>query len=200
MEIQSRSQRDRQGTKDSGRGSAATSYQDTEDGISLAEFQESMLENANREDLVTELRDIPGQNRSQLADKLGISAKTAGFHLDHLAELGLVKRFPKPHGRGSICFVRDDAHLWDEPSTRILFVSSSTRRVGTEVARRPGSTNRCLGEVLDLAPATINHHLEALRDDELVEMLRLGRDVEYYATEPMEEWLEEVGTRFPHGD
>lgn len=89
-----------------------------------------------------------------------------------------------------------DERLWERETTRVLYGQQGTRHVGIFVTDKPGTTSQRLAEVLDIAVSTVRHHLSKLRNHSLIERIRLGRGVEYFPTDTLEEWLEEVGYRY----
>ncbi len=159
-------------------------------------FQRALLKNEVRARIVSRLQSKPRLNKSQVCKELDIYANLGNFHLTRLEEAGIVIERPGTQGAEVLCFMRRDAHLWDDSETRVMFGRRPTRDVGLYVAENPGSTTKQVAASVDRSPITIRHHLRTLRGFELAEQRRLVRRVTYHPSQKLVDWTRDVGSYF----
>jgi DNA-binding transcriptional ArsR family regulator len=101
--------------------------------------------------------------------------------------------FEGPRGNETTCFRREDACLWRDERTRILFGHADTFEVGahvvgpdpvrsTEIAGRSGRT-----------ASSVRYHLGKLTERDLVRSDQYGRKVFYRPTPLLSDWWGTVG-------
>lgn len=155
-------------------------------------FVEALLRNPHRQRIVELLTQAPGMNKNQLAEALGIYANALDFHLERMEEMGLVHLRESPRGREIVCFTADNVDLWEDERTRVLFGRSPVQRVAIYLAENPGASTADIASALDVSPVTVRHHLRTLEESELVQRLRIGRDVIYSAVPEVARLIDEA--------
>jgi DNA-binding transcriptional ArsR family regulator len=169
-------------------------------GIEVTGLDASLLENPVRRRIVERLDETPGLNNNQLSKRVGVPWNLLRFHLQRLADAGLVVVREGVRGEQKVCFLAKDEHLWERDETRVLFGRRSNREVALIVARNPGATVAEIAEAVDLTDVTVRYHLETLRDHGLVERIRTGRSYDHHPTEALKAWVDEVGEVFERED
>lgn len=152
-----------------------------------------LLAHPLRASIVERLAVAPGLNKGQLADEVGVDPSVAVYHVDRLDEAGVLAVFESPRGNEVVCFVADDADLWEDPATRILFGTASTFRVARQVVRVDRATTSSIAGRLDRSQSSTRYHPRKLADRRLVSSRRWGRKVVYRAAERLSEWWRRVG-------
>ena len=157
-------------------------------------FQEVLLRNATRQRIMDLLARSPGMNKHQLAQVLGINPHAVDFHVRRLVEYGLAETRPGPtNDREALCFTKDNVNLWDDESTRILFGRGVPRRVAAHLSKNPGANVVELSQALSLSVTTVRRHLRILQQAELVQQMRIHRDVIYHAEPELAAWIRMTG-------
>lgn len=150
------------------------------------------LSNDKRKAMLSEVQTVPGMNKNQIGDRLGFLPNLVEFHLQQLVKKDLVRTVESPQGRAVLCFAREDAHLWQEEATRVLFGREPVRLVALYIAHHPDCTSQEISDALDRSKVTVQHHLRTLRDRGLVERRRVGRSREYEPAQILTEWTREL--------
>lgn len=153
-------------------------------------FVSALLRNPVRSKIMTLLKRKPGMNRSQLARRLNMHENAIGFHLDRLIKAHLVVTRPGWDGREILCFTADNVSLWEQPETRILFGRGPPRKVARYLAEHPGTGTRQVAEALGLSANTVRRHLRTLEENDLVQRMRVDREVIYHAQPALVRWFE----------
>lgn len=159
--------------------------------------QGSSLGHETRDRIRDLLIRMPGTNKNQIARRLGIYPSLRDYHLRRLLREGLVVTRPSDRGRETLCFWWEDAHLWQDPRTRILYGRQAPRRVALYIADHPGATTAEIAGALQRSPGTIRYHLGNLGASALVGQERDGRQVHYRPSDRLTSWVEEIGQGFP---
>ncbi len=157
----------------------------------------SLFANETRERIRELLIRMPGMNKNQLARRLDIYPSLRDYHLKKLIRDGLVVTRSSARGREILCFWWEDADLWHDPRTRILYGRRASRLVALYIADHPGSTSSEIGAALDRSDATIRYHLDSLLGKCLVARERDGRQIRYRPSDRLTSWVEEIGEGFP---
>lgn len=178
-----------------GPGREVTRNQEGRDA-EITDAQARALSHERRQEIMDALSQTPGLNKNQISGRLGVDPNLVEFHLDRLETHDLVVQRPSAQGQETLCFRTEDAHLWEDEDTRILFGRRRTREIGLYLAEHHGASSDELAEAFDLTPVTIRYHLRTLGDHGLVEQLRFGRSVEYHAREKLEAWARDIGEPF----
>lgn len=158
--------------------------------------KDELLEHPLRRGIVETLAETPGMNKLQLCRALDTYPNLVDFHLEQLHDARLVVTRPGAQGNEILCFLWEDAELWENPRTRVLFGRRPIRDVGLYLAENPGTKTRQIAEDLGISPVTVRHHLRTLRDHDLVDRYRAGRRFLYAAGEDLETWASELGSVF----
>lgn len=159
-------------------------------------FQVSLLRHPLRRQILKILRERPGLNKNQLAKRLDIYPNQVDFHLRRMEKGDLVEMRPSARDSEILCFRVGDAGLWEDERTRILFGRRPLRQVGLYLADHPGTSSQKIAGALDVSTVTVRHHIRTLLDHDLATRWRIGRRFEYHPTEPLEAWVDEVGSGF----
>lgn len=158
--------------------------------------QDELLEHPLRKGIIDALEKTPGMNKLQLCRELDTYPNLLNFHLNQLEEARLVVTRPGAQGNEVLCFLWEDAALWENPRTRVLFGRQPIRKVGLYLADNPGSKTRQIAKALEVSPVTVRHHLRTLRDHDLVDRYRAGRRFLYAASEDLTSWASEMAGVF----
>lgn len=134
------------------------------------------LENDTRRAVYEHVRDQPGTPIAGVAEAVDVSHSTATYHLDTLAESGLVVSLEDGNKRRFF----PNAGAYDEAERRCLAVleNEGTRRALAAVARREPTTRSELASSLDVSIPTVNWHLERLDDCGFLDQVDAGGSVE----------------------
>lgn len=171
---------------------------DEDGGTGFGDVRSALLRNPVRHRIVDQLARTPGLNKNQLRRELDVLPNLLDFHLERLAEHGLVVTRPGARDNEVLCFLETDEDLWDDEELRIMFGRESTRDIGLFIARNPGADTEAIAEAVGLSEVTVRHHLRTLRDHDMVQRTRLGRSFEYHPSELLDSWNELVGDAFAH--
>lgn len=130
-------------------------------------------------------------NKHQLSKVIGITPHAIDFHIGRMEEYGLVETRPAAtNDREALCFTKENVDLWDNESTRILFGRGAPRPVAAYLAKHPGANVVELSEALGLSVTTVRRHLRILQEAQLVQQLRIDRDVIYHAEPELAHWID----------
>lgn len=154
------------------------------------------LRHPTRRAILDFLEQKPGSNKHQIGRELGLSAGNLYHHLDKLERHGCIVILNNPGEQEQHCFRMQDADLWLNERTRILFGRKPKRDVAIYVAEHPGQTCREIAPELGSAVSTIRHHLKALRKHDLAHRHRAGRTYVYEPSWGLERWVEKVADGF----
>lgn len=188
-----------EGTPPKGRSRPAQTEAETEGSSpfeGLTVVQEKLLEDPTRREIVRVLRETPGLNKSQLRRRVDVLRNTLEFHLSRLEERNIVLTRQVPTGNEVLCFLAADEHLWADERTRVLFGRASNREIALYIAEHEGPATREIADAVDLEPVTVLHHLETLREHDLVDRVRTGNNVSYFPSSALEAWVDEVGDAY----
>lgn len=162
-------------------------------GVAPKPFLELLMRNPIRRRILHLLKTNPGLNKRQLSKKLGIFETAVDFHLERLAKGGLVKTRSLDNHRETFCFRAENVHLWENPSTRILFGRSPPRQVALHLARHPGTEAKQVAAALSMNLHTVRRHLRTLENHNLAKRFRAERQVIYHAEPELINWVVKVG-------
>lgn len=120
------------------------------------------LENDTRRDVYEHVRSRPGTPIAAVAEAVGVSHSTATYHLDTLADTGLVVSLEDGNKRRFF----PNAGAYDEAERRCLAAleNEGTRRCLAVLAAHGTSTRSSLAEALEVSIPTVNWHLDRLDD------------------------------------
>lgn len=158
--------------------------------------QDRLLEHPTRQAIVDLLAKRPGMNKSQICKELDLRANVVDHHIEKLEEAQLVVTEESENGYETLCFRLEDAMLWADDRTRVLYGRRGVRAVGLFLAENPGATTREIAEALHLTTVTIRQHLRTLMCHGLVERYPAGQTNLYKPATVLEEWACEVGEGF----
>lgn len=155
-------------------------------------FMDAMLRNPTRSRIMDVVSRNPGMNKHQVAHALGININSVNFHLKRLVDVGMVQTRPAANSQEVLCFTPDNVSLWCEKSTRILFGRGPARQVAVYLAENPGTSVNDMAEDLGMAQTTVRRHLGILQSYELVQRIRIDRNVIYHAEPQLVDWVQKV--------
>jgi DNA-binding MarR family transcriptional regulator len=159
--------------------------------------KENLLEHPHRADIVGLLDERPGMNKNQICNELGMDGTVLDHHLDKLENEGqLVVTRDSAQEKEVLCFLAEDAELWEDENTRILFGRQPKRLVALYLAENRGATTREIAEELRLSAWTVRHHIRTLIQHELVLRYPSGQTNVYEPADVLERWVEELGEGF----
>lgn len=156
-------------------------------------FVTLLLRNPARAAIIRLLRRRPGMNKHQLAKETGIHVNAVGFHVDRLVKAGLLEVRPGAKGREKLCFTPENVHLWENPATRALYGRGPARQVALYVAQNPGAGVKDACKMLEMSVHTVRRHIRELEEAELIQRMRIERQVVYHAEPQLISWAESVG-------
>lgn len=159
-------------------------------------FRRALLRHPVRCVIYELLKHRPGLNKNQVGDTLELYPNRLKFHMDRMIQAGLIETRSSPRGQEVVCFLAEDADLWEDEATRILFGRSPLRQVAMYLAEHPGATTGEIAEALDVTPVTVRHHLDNLLEHDLVDRFQIERHYEYHAGPKLDRWVDEVGDGF----
>lgn len=162
----------------------------------ITQAQATLLANPNRQLIVDQLGRTPGLNLNTLARETGLHRSLVRFHVHRLEHGDLVAVRQGVKGREQVCFLVEDAHLWEDPRTRVLFGGEPTRNVALFVAENPGATVQRIADAVDRKPRTIRHHLDELHERDLVDRVQDGTAARILPRDDLRRWKTEVGDGF----
>lgn len=166
-----------------------------EEGRQLSSIQTSLLDDDVRSSIYTMVGERPGSNKNQLAKGLNIYHNHLDYHVSRLETHDLVVE--RPGGKGDVIVFRtEDAHLWEDPKTRILYGRSPTRDVALYISQNPGTSSQEIADAHDASVNMARYHLRRLKDHDLLEMLNVGRRSEYHPAPALDEWVEGPGAGY----
>lgn len=131
-------------------------------------------------------------NNNQIAKALGLRPTLVIFHADRLEEVGLLERRAGWSGRETYLFTPENAHLWEEESTRLLYGRAPVRPVALYLADNPGAQTHEIAEVLGMSVRTAREHVRILHERGLVDRVQVEQWFEYYADESLVTWAHEM--------
>lgn len=155
-------------------------------------FGDHLRRNGLRGRILEQLDRQPGMNRHQLAVALDAHVNSIIFHVGRLLDQKVLESRPGSKGRETLLFPAHLAHLWDNPSTRVLFGRGPPRELAEYIAKNPGSDSKQAAEALDLSIFSVRRHIRLLEENNLVERFRIEREVIYRAAPELTDWLRET--------
>lgn len=155
-------------------------------------FVTLLLRNPNRAAIRRLLERRPGMNKHQLATETGIHVNAVGFHVERLVKAGLLEVRPGAKGREKLCFTPENVHLWENPATRALYGRGPARQVAMFLAENPGTGVKEACKALNMSVHTVRRHIRELEEAELVQRMRIERQVVYHAEPELIRWAEEM--------
>lgn len=158
--------------------------------------EEELLSHPTRKGLLELIRERPGRNKHQIAQELDVDPSVVDHHLKRLCLASLTITRKREDSNEIHCFVAEDERLWDEERTRSLFGRGGQREVALYLAENPGAKTHEIAAALELSATTIRHHLQALRERDLVRQYSAGRTYLYDASPILDAWVETVGDKF----
>ncbi len=154
-----------------------------------------VLRNETRRAIMTHVRDAPGLTAAALARRLEVHYETARYHLDILAEVGLVTRDEQG---ARVRYFENRARV--DQVTRMVAQALHTegkRDILLTIARSGALPSGEVAERVDLAASTTSYHLRNLHEDGLLERRKAGRRVLYSVKPAVVPNLVELGTADP---
>lgn len=162
--------------------------------IPSKEVVDALLENPLRRGIMDLLGHRPGMNKQQLAQELGVNGNAVEFHLRRLERYGMVVFRAAAHkGRETLCFTWENVDLWEDEATRLLFGRGLPRQVAMFLAQNPNASVSDVAKGLGMSPHTVRRHVKLLEEHDLVEGIRIHRDVLYHAAPPLRSWVAAFG-------
>ncbi len=156
---------------------------------------ESLLGNPLRAEMVALLRERPGTNKLRLAKAMGTEIKHIDFHLQRLVKAGLVD-VRRGRGPETLCFMKEDVHLWDNEASRVFFGRGSSLNVAAFLSDRPGLSAPEIAEGLGISVYSARRHIRILQECELVRRSRVDQSIVYHAAPSLIDWIEQIGDRW----
>jgi len=129
---------------------------------------EEVLDNYTRGQIHGYIAANPGERQSTIREALGLNTGTAVYHLQRLESERLIKSATDgPSRRYYPAGMNVPGPEPDRPS-------EVQRLVLSAITGAPGISQRGLGSLLDLSPATVNYHVERLEARGLLRRERAG--------------------------
>lgn len=155
----------------------------------LDPFQEAVLAQPTRREIVRVVGEAPGLNKSQLARRVGIVQRTLDGHLGLLEWADLVEVKDGERDRERICFLASHEHLWEDEATAILYGQAPTRWVALFLAEHEPIRTEEVGDALGRTPEAVRPHLARLRERGLASRVRSAGTVFHVATDELRAWV-----------
>lgn len=162
----------------------------------LSTFAQRCLESDTRERIHDLLLDLPGLNKSRIAEQLDLHISTVVGHLEVMEAYGVIEIEDTPHSNEKLCFAAENVHLWEDHRTRILFGRGPLKHVAICLAENPGATVKEIADALGLKPGAVYPHVRRLAEHGLVRSEPIGGAHRHCATPPLEAWVQEVGEAY----
>lgn len=125
-----------------------------------------LLENETRRDVYERVVDHPGTTIADAADAAGVSHSTATYHLDRLADAGIVVALED--GNKVRYFPNAGAYDRDERRCLAILENPTTRDVLAAIADLEPTYRAEVADALGVSTPTVNWHLERLGDCRLL--------------------------------
>lgn len=146
-----------------------------------------------RDRIIEILGRFPGLHKRGIRGPLGIGAGELEHHLAKLEKAGELVTRTGDGINQTVCFLAQDAHLWDDEDTRLLWGRHLTRPVAAYVTEHPGCTSLGVAEAVDRSLRAARHHLRKLQRSNLVIPSRSGNRVGYEPVKKLVMWMLEHG-------
>lgn len=155
-----------------------------------------VLENGTRRAVYDLVREHPGATIRRAAEAADVSHSTATYHLETLAEAGLVASIEDGNKRRF--FPNAGAYTEDERRLLAVLESETTRAILGAIAEAEPATQADVAEAVGVSPPTVSWHLDRLDACQVVRRdstrgLDLDRDRLADLLEPLVEKLDDVG-------
>lgn len=157
-------------------------------------LEKHLLENECRKRIMDALTRIPGMNKHQVTQAIGMSRNAVEYHLRRLAEVGLVRTRKALTGTERLCFTVDNVDLWDDESTRVLYGRSPPRQVALYLTENPGSKASDVAKALGSSQNMARRNLRTLEACQLVQRTRVDRRIFYHPKRHLTDWAELVAS------
>lgn len=137
------------------------------------------LENDTRKHIFDAVCGTPGLGVHAIASQAGVSYSTATYHLERLVAAGMIVMTPDGN---KLCYYKNGG-AFTEVERRILplLKNDEAARLLEAILENPGTYRAALAERLGVTATTINWHLRRLREANLVQENRQGRNAYLYA-------------------
>jgi DNA-binding transcriptional ArsR family regulator len=132
-------------------------------------------------------------NKAQVATVVAISPALAVSHIDRLLDEARLVSFEGPRGNETTCFRREDARLWRDERTRILFGRADAFEVADHVVGHDPVRSAEIADRSGRTASSVRYHLGKLTDRGLVRSEQHGRTVFYRPTPLLSSWWGTVG-------
>jgi predicted transcriptional regulator len=130
--------------------------------------QEHILDNYTRGQVHGYISANPGEQYSSIRDALGLNNGTLAYHLQRLENGRMIK---SAAGGARRRYYPANMKLPEQPKDGLTEVQ---RMIVSVLLSRPGISQRGIGRVMDLSPATVNFHLGRLEARGIVRRERVG--------------------------
>lgn len=158
-----------------------------------AVLEDELLDHPVRSGIVSLLERQPGLNKNQVSRRLDVHPSIMVFHLGRVVEAGLVEILPGSDRRERLCFLAEDAYLWEDERTRVLFGRSACRYVALYICENPGTSSAAIATAVRRSIEAVQHHLRTLLGEALIDRMRIGRKVLYEAERALSQWTRACG-------
>lgn len=138
-----------------------------------------LLDDDTRQRIYETVRAEPGINLRGLADELELAWGTLLHHLHKMEKAHLV--VSRRYGKYRRYFINGSTYSKEEQARLAALSTPSTARVAEYILEHPGATQAQVGEALGVTPSTVLWHARRLKKVGLVEQVREGRYVKYFA-------------------
>lgn len=138
-------------------------------GLSRADT-DGVLDQPTRAAVYRSIRDTPGSDLVDIADRVGVTKSTVRYHVDVLRDAGLVGA---AEVAGALRFAPADM---DAQLAGTMAADATGEILGAVATAEPASVTT-VAEETDRAISTVSYHLSTLEDRGIVERERVGESV-----------------------
>ncbi len=140
---------------------------------------DQILDDPNRAAIFTAIKGEPGVSTKDIADRLGLAWGTVTHHLAKLERRRFV--VSKKYGKYRRYFVNGHAQGSPDKDAVAVLKVARTAEVAEFIRGHPGVNQKLVGERLGLSASTVLWHVKRLMSANLVEKVRDGKMVRYFA-------------------
>lgn len=137
-----------------------------------------IFENENRVKILTEILNNPGIHQNELLRVCDIKKGQLQWHLDVLLKHKIIKK--ELSGQYSTYFPITSSIEANDTLKILLSKSKTTSEIFDIIQKRPGISAIEISRMLNLSRNTIKYHIDKLSKENLINLVKKGRNIELY--------------------
>ncbi|MGB1586669.1 MAG: winged helix-turn-helix transcriptional regulator [Thermoplasmatota archaeon] len=143
--------------------------------------RDTVLGHPKRESLYAEIMSNPGVTLQDLCEETGLSRTAVSHHLRLLEQQHLI--VSKRVGRSRHFFENGGRYGRDQKDAYAVLHNDRSKDVHAFISEHPGAIQKDLCEALGIQASVAHWHVKRLQEANLLESVRQGRTVSYFATQ-----------------